>query len=60
LSPSDPADAALDPDKDGLANTEEFQKGGDPNFSEPDPMLRIPGLVAEYWRTPSNLQTLPG
>jgi len=59
LSPADPADAALDPDGDGLANTEEFQKGGDPNFSEPDPTLRMPGLLAEYWRTPSNLQTLP-
>ena len=59
LSPADPADAALDPDGDGLANTEEFQKGGDPNFSEPDPTLRLPGLLAEYWRTPSNLQTLP-
>ncbi len=30
LDPNDPADAALDPDNDGLTNLQEYQRGSDP------------------------------
>ena len=36
LNPSDPADAALDPDQDGLTNFEEFRLGTNPNQEDTD------------------------
>jgi hypothetical protein len=36
LNPSDPNDAGLDPDGDGLFNLQEFQTGTDPNVADTD------------------------
>ncbi|MBI2346070.1 MAG: Ig-like domain-containing protein [Deltaproteobacteria bacterium] len=36
LNPNDPADAALDPDGDGLTNLQEFQTGTLPNVADTD------------------------
>ena len=36
LNPNDPADAKLDPDKDGLTNLQEYRHGSDPNKADTD------------------------
>ena len=59
LDPLDPSDAALDPDGDGVSNLEEFALGLDPGSFEPDPRLRLPGLLASFWRTPGKLGAMP-
>jgi hypothetical protein len=43
LNPSDPSDAALDPDHDGHSNLEEFSAGTDPQSS--NSVTRIIGFV---------------
>jgi len=42
LDPTDPSDAGLDPDGDGLTNLDEFLNGQDPNVSDlPDPPVLV-------------------
>ena len=46
LNPSDPADAALDPDNDGFTNLQEYQFGTDPQVAQD----RFPGaVILETW-----------
>ena len=59
LNPLDGNDASEDVDGDGQNNVKEFLAGGDPNFAEPD-LLRVkPGLRAEFFHTPGDLQDIP-
>lgn len=55
LNPSNPADAATDPDNDGYTNLEEFQLGKNPNLAEDTDNDGIPDGKERFliYRTPS-------
>ncbi len=62
LNPKDPADAAMDPDKDGRTNLKEFRDGTDPQLSDlendkPAPVVtELPFVLQKTYQKPIQIQ----